>query len=92
MSQDHPEQHEEFIAPEADRAPTAEEERAADEAAHEVDVERVGEYFQDMAATGASVKGEGALLPVADDGTHDPSGGTEQQDDRLTEDGRTPDR
>lgn len=85
MSQDHPEQHEEFTAPEADRAPTPDEARAADAAARAVDVQRVGEHFQDMAATGASVKGEGALLPTADDGTG-------QQDDRRSEDGHAPDR
>jgi hypothetical protein len=63
MSDIHPEQFEEFTEPEADRPPTAEEEQAAERAARDVDVERVGENYRDMAETGAEVRGEGEIVP-----------------------------
>lgn len=46
---------------EADRPPTESEERAAEEAATDVDRESVAENFDDMAKTGADVDGEGAI-------------------------------
>jgi hypothetical protein len=45
----------------ADRAPTADEERRADEAAEDVDVAAVGEHFSEMDEIGAEVKGEGEI-------------------------------
>ncbi len=48
----------------ADRAPTPDEERAADEATGAQDDEerrRVAEHYQEMARTGAEVEGEGKV-------------------------------
>lgn len=45
----------------ADREPTAAEERAADEAAKDVDVDSVAEHFEEMTELGAQVEGEGRI-------------------------------
>lgn len=58
---------EEFRDPVADRMPTADEESAAEEAAESVDVERVGEHYEEMAERGAHVRGEGEIEPPAVD-------------------------
>jgi hypothetical protein len=50
-----------FGEPVADRAPTAAEELSAERAAENVDVEQVGEHFQEMAELGANVRGEGQI-------------------------------
>lgn len=47
----------------ADRPPTAEEERAAERAASDVDLERVAEHYEDMTNIGAHVRGEGEVEP-----------------------------
>jgi len=60
---DHPEQHEEFIEQSADRAPTPDEESAAEKAAGQFDTERVGEHFREMTEKGAEVRGEGQIEP-----------------------------
>lgn len=46
----------------ADRAPTAEEERVAEQVAKDVP-ETAGEHFAEMAEVGADVKGEGQIEP-----------------------------
>jgi starvation-inducible DNA-binding protein len=45
----------------ADRPPTASENVAADRAAEQVDLRSAAEHYEEMAATGAHVKGEGQL-------------------------------
>lgn len=55
--------HETFTTPGADRAPTEAEERAAERAADDVDLDRVAEHFEEMTETGAAVSGEGAIEP-----------------------------
>lgn len=55
--------HETFTAPGADRPPTDAEERAAERAADDVDLDRVAEHFEEMTETGAAVRGEGAIEP-----------------------------
>jgi hypothetical protein len=45
----------------ADRAPTDEESAAADKASSDVDVNEVGEHFEEMNEIGANVKGEGQI-------------------------------
>ncbi len=52
----------------ADRMPTADEERAAERAAADVDVAAVAEHEQEMAELGANVRGEGQIEPAADTG------------------------
>ena len=56
---------EKFATPAADRAPTADEEAAAEAAATDVDVPEVGKHFREAAETGAAVKGEGEIEPSA---------------------------
>lgn len=46
----------------ADRPPTPEEERLAEQAASDVTPD-VGEHFQEMAEIGADVRGEGQIVP-----------------------------
>lgn len=47
--------------PHADRMPTAEEERLAEDSAEDVDVAAVGEHYEEMADLGANVEGEGRI-------------------------------
>jgi hypothetical protein len=56
-----PTDNETFKEPVADRAPTPEEERAADEAAVRVDVDEVAEHYEEMTELGAKVRGEGQI-------------------------------
>ncbi len=49
----------------ADRMPTVEEERAADRAAEDVDLEQVASHYEEMAEIGADVRGEGQIEPDA---------------------------
>lgn len=51
----------------ADRPPTDDEARAAERAASAVDVDEVGEHFQEAARTGAEIKGEGEIEPRPQD-------------------------
>ena len=46
-----------------DRPPTEAEERAAEAAAKNVDVEKVAENYEEMTEVGADVKGEGQIVP-----------------------------
>ena len=48
-------------AHDADRAPTDQESIDADAASADVDVEKVGEHFEEMNEIGANVKGEGQI-------------------------------
>lgn len=50
-------------APHADRPPTSEEERVADEVAADVDLDRVAEHYEEAIETGAHVRGEGQIEP-----------------------------
>jgi hypothetical protein len=52
-----------FTVPSADRPPTPDEERAAERAAEDVDLDTVAEHYQDAAKTGAEVRGEGQIEP-----------------------------
>lgn len=45
----------------ADRMPTEEEERLAERSADQVDVDAVGEAYEEMAEKGADAKGEGRI-------------------------------
>jgi hypothetical protein len=54
---------ERFTTPRADREPTPDEAAAAERAADQVDVEQVGEHFDEMAERGANVEGEGQIEP-----------------------------
>ena len=54
---------EQFTPAGADRMPTPDEERAAERAAGDVDLEEVGEHYEEMAKKGASVRGEGEIEP-----------------------------
>lgn len=54
---------ERFPPAEADRMPTAEEEAAAERAAADVDLDEVAEHYEEMAETGANVRGEGQIEP-----------------------------
>lgn len=45
----------------ADRPPTSEEEQAAERARKDVDTEKVGESYQEMAKLGTEQKGEGRI-------------------------------
>ena len=47
----------------AGRGPTDEEERAADRAEREVDIDQVAPHYQEMNRRGATVKGEGQIEP-----------------------------
>lgn len=58
-------QHESFTEPTADRAPTPEEEAAAERAAAEVDLDEVADHYEAAIETGANVKGEGEIEPTA---------------------------
>lgn len=49
--------------PQPDRAPTVDEEAAADEASASVDVDRVAEHYEEMTELGADVRGEGQIEP-----------------------------
>jgi hypothetical protein len=55
--------NETFRDPIADRMPTEDEERAAESAAEDVDLDTVAEHFEEMADTGANVRGEGEIEP-----------------------------
>ena len=57
------EPRESFTEPTADRAPTDEEEAAAERAADDVDVDEVARHYEDAMETGANVKGEGEIAP-----------------------------
>jgi hypothetical protein len=48
---------------EPDRPPTPDEERAAERAAEDVDIERVAEHEREMLERGANVEGEGQIEP-----------------------------
>lgn len=61
--QDPPSDGEEFINAQADRAPTRDEEIAADRAAAAVDVAEVGGHYEEMNELGANVAGEGQIEP-----------------------------
>jgi hypothetical protein len=63
MSNTDPQQQENLGEPRADRAPTPEEEQAAERAASSVDLDEVTEHEQEMAEIGKNVKGEGDLFP-----------------------------
>ena len=52
-----------FTKPEPDRPPTAAEEEAAQQAAHDVDLDKVAEHEREMAERGANVRGEGQIEP-----------------------------
>ncbi len=52
---------ERFGEPGADRAPTPEEEQAAERARRDVDVDAVAEHYEEMTQLGKNVKGEGAI-------------------------------
>lgn len=54
-------EHEDFGEAQADRPPTEDEERLAEEAARGVDVGKVAEHYEDMAERGAQQKGEGRI-------------------------------
>jgi hypothetical protein len=54
---------EDFGEPAADREPTEEEERAAEQAAKNVDLDKVAEHYEEMAERGANVAGEGQIEP-----------------------------
>lgn len=54
---------ERFTEPHADRPPTVEEERAAEKAAKDVDLDDVAEHYSEMEEIGKNVKGEGDLYP-----------------------------
>ncbi len=45
----------------ADRPPTADEERDAEKGAAQVDLDKVGEHYEEMEKIGADVKGEGQI-------------------------------
>lgn len=51
----------EFTEPSAGPEPTAEEERAAERAADDVDLEKVDEHYREMNEKGADVQGEGRI-------------------------------
>ena len=55
------EKDDERVAAGADRAPTPEEEAAAERAADDVDLERVATHEQEMMERGAHQKGEGSV-------------------------------
>ena len=57
------EPRETFTEPGADRAPTADEEAAAERAADEVDLDEVADHYEEAAKAGADVKGEGEIEP-----------------------------
>ncbi len=52
-----------FTEPGADRAPTPEEEQAAETAAKSVDMDEVAEHYEEMIERGAHVQGEGQVEP-----------------------------
>lgn len=54
---------ERFTEPTADRPPTPAEEEAARRAADSVDLDEVGEHFEEMAEIGKHVRGEGEIEP-----------------------------
>jgi len=54
---------EEFKDAEPDRMPTPDEERDAEEAAHDVDLAAVADHAREMAQRGANVEGEGQIEP-----------------------------
>lgn len=56
-----------FTEPTADRPPTADEDRAAERGAADVDVDRVADHYEDAARTGAHVEGEGEIEGVKPD-------------------------
>lgn len=52
-----------FTVPAADRPPTSEEERVAEDVAADVDLDRVAEHYEDAMELGAQVRGEGQVEP-----------------------------
>ena len=55
----------EFTEPSAGPVPTADEERAAEEARGDVDLDEVEEQYRDSVEKGKHVKGEGDVVPNA---------------------------
>lgn len=53
-----------FTEPTADRPPTADEARAAERSAADVDVDQVAEHYEAEAERGAHVEGEGEIEGV----------------------------
>lgn len=47
----------------ADRAPTPDEESAAERAVADVDLAEVGKQYRESAERGANIKGEGEIVP-----------------------------
>ncbi len=54
---------ERFTEPAADRPPTEDEAEAAERGADDVDVDEVGEHFDEMNEKGKNVPGEGQIEP-----------------------------
>lgn len=52
-----------FTTASADRPPTRDEAEAAERGKDGVDVDEVGEHFEEMNEIGANVKGEGEITP-----------------------------
>ncbi len=52
-----------FTEPTADRPPTEEEAAIAERLAADVDLERVGEHYEEAMHTGADISGEGQITP-----------------------------
>ena len=59
--EDPPNEGEEFIEAQPDRAPTPDEDDAAERGAQNVDVAEVGAHYEEMTERGAQVKGEGQI-------------------------------
>lgn len=57
------EPRESFTEPHADRAPTRDEDAAAERAMQGVDVDEVAEHYEEAMETGANVRGEGQIEP-----------------------------
>jgi len=51
----------ELTEPSAGPEPTPQEERAAERSADDVDLEKVGEHYEEMNEKGANVEGEGQI-------------------------------
>lgn len=56
-------EHESFTEPAADRPPTDDEAAAAERGAEHVDVDEVGDHYEEAMKTGADVRGEGEIEP-----------------------------
>jgi hypothetical protein len=64
---------EKWVPADAGPEPTPEEERAAEKAAVDVDLDKVAEHEREMLELGANVRGEGQIEP------HQPQDGTKQR-------------